>query len=91
MPSAVHKILLVDDEPDILEFLGYNLKKEGYNVFSATNGKDAIALAKKETPELIVLDVMMPEMEGMEVCEELRKVSSLKNVMIAFLTARNED
>ena len=91
MSSASHKILLVDDEPDILEFLGYNLKKEGYSVFTAGNGKDAIALAKKENPELIVLDVMMPEMDGMEVCKELRKISSLKNVMIAFLTARNED
>ena len=91
MSSASHKILLVDDEPDILEFLGYNLKKEGYSVFTAGNGKDAIALAKKENPELIVLDVMMPEMDGMEVCKELRKISSLKNVMIACLTARNED
>ena len=86
-----HKILLVDDEPDILEFLGYNLKKEGYTVFTASNGKEAIALAKKEVPQLIVLDVMMPEMDGMEVCKELRKISSLKSAMIAFLTARNED
>ncbi len=86
-----HKILLVDDEPDILEFLGYNLKREGYSVFTASNGKDAIALAKKEIPDLIVLDVMMPEMDGMEVCKELRKNSALKNIMITFLTARNED
>ena len=91
MQSSAHKILLVDDEPDILEFLGYNLKKEGYIVFTASNGKDAIAIAKKEIPELIVLDVMMPEMDGMEVCKELRKNLNLKNVMIAFLTARNED
>jgi two-component system, OmpR family, alkaline phosphatase synthesis response regulator PhoP len=87
----LHKILLVDDEPDILEFLGYNLKKEGYNVLTATNGIDAIEIAKKEKPDLIILDVMMPEMDGMEVCKELRKISSLKNVMITFLTARNEE
>lgn len=86
-----HKILLVDDEPDILEFLSYNLKREGYTVFTAENGKDAIPIAKKENPELIVLDVMMPEMGGMEVCKEIRKIPSLKNTMIAFLTARNED
>lgn len=91
MDNMNHKILLVDDEPDILEFLGYNLKREGYKVFTASNGKEAIATAKKEIPELIVLDVMMPEMDGMEVCRELRKISSLKNVMVAFLTARNED
>jgi two-component system alkaline phosphatase synthesis response regulator PhoP len=91
MTNNGHKILLVDDEPDILEFLGYNLRKEGYNVFTATNGTEAISIAKKEIPELIVLDVMMPEMDGMEVCKELRKISSLKNVMVAFLTARNED
>lgn len=91
MIDVAHKILLVDDEPDILEFLGYNLKREGYKVFSASNGKEAISMAKKEIPELIVLDVMMPEMDGIEVCRELRKISSLKNVMIAFLTARNED
>ena len=86
-----HKILLVDDEPDILEFLSYNLKKEGYNVITANSGIDAIELAKKEKPELIILDVMMPEMDGMEVCKELRKIPSLKNVMITFLTARNEE
>ena len=91
MQSASYKILLVDDEPDILEFLGYNLKKEGYKVFTALNGKEAISIAKKEIPELIVLDVMMPEMDGMEVCKELREIDSLKKVMIAFLTARNED
>jgi two-component system alkaline phosphatase synthesis response regulator PhoP len=91
MSSSSHKILLVDDEPDILEFLSYNLKKEGYTVFTAENGKEAIPLAKKENPELIVLDVMMPDMDGMEVCRELRKIPSLKYSLIAFLTARNED
>ena len=85
------KILLVDDEPDILEFLSYNLRKEKYSVFTAGNGKDAISIAKKEIPQLIVLDVMMPEMDGMEVCRELRKNEKLKDVLIVFLTARNED
>lgn len=86
-----HKILLVDDEPDILEFLSYNLKKEGFTVFTALNGKDGISIAKKEKPDLIVLDVMMPGMDGMEVCKELRKTESVKNSVITFLTARNED
>ena len=86
-----HKILLVDDEPDILEFLSYNLKKEGYRVYTASNGKDAVVSARKEIPELIVLDVMMPGMDGMEVCRELKKIATLKNSLIAFLTARNED
>lgn len=85
------KILLVDDEQDILDFLSYNLEKEGYQVDSATNGKDAIAKAKKNIPDLIVLDVMMPGMDGIETCRELRQIDSLKNVLIAFLTARNED
>lgn len=85
------KILLVDDEQDILDFLSYNLEKEGYLVESATNGKDAITKAKKNTPDLIVLDVMMPGMDGIETCRELRQIDSWKNVLIAFLTARNED
>lgn len=85
------KILLVDDEQDILDFLSYNLEKEGYQVEAATNGKDAIGKAKKNTPDLIVLDVMMPGMDGIETCREIRQVDSLKNVLIAFLTARNED
>jgi two-component system alkaline phosphatase synthesis response regulator PhoP len=91
MNNATTKILLVDDEPDILEFLGYNLRKEGYMVFSATNGKDAIALARKETPDLIILDVMMPEMDGIETCREIRSQEGLQDVLIAFLSARNED
>ncbi len=89
--SSKHKILLVDDEPDILEFLSYNLKKEGYNLYTANNGKEAIAIAKKENPDLIILDVMMPEMDGIETCREIRELHGLKDVMIAFLTARNED
>ncbi|MBK7309988.1 MAG: response regulator transcription factor [Sphingobacteriaceae bacterium] len=89
--SSNYKILLVDDEPDIVEFLGYNLKKEGYTVFSANNGKDAIDLAKKEHPHLIILDVMMPDMDGIETCREIRDVKEIKDVLIAFLTARSED
>ena len=86
-----NKILLVDDEQDILEFLSYNLKKEGYDVFTAINGKEALTVAKKESPDLIILDVMMPGMDGIETCRELREIPGLKNCMIAFLTARNED
>lgn len=89
--SLAKKILLVDDEKDVLEFLKYNLEKEGYKVFCSNNGRDAIVVAKKEQPDLIVLDVMMPEMDGIETCGEIRKIESLKNVLIIFLTARNED
>jgi two-component system alkaline phosphatase synthesis response regulator PhoP len=91
MENQPNRILIVDDEPDILEFLSYNLKKEGFEVFSAENGKDALGLAKKHLPNLILLDVMMPEMDGIETCEEIRKIASLKNTVIAFLTARSED
>ncbi|MCI5055385.1 MAG: response regulator transcription factor [Flavobacteriales bacterium] len=87
----MEKILLVDDENDILEFLSYNLKQEGYQIFTATNGKAAIEIAKSEKPELIVLDVMMPEMDGVETCIEIRKYPELKNSFIVFLTARSED
>ncbi len=86
-----YKILLVDDEPDIIEFIQYNLNKEGYQVFSATNGRDAIAMAEKHLPDLILLDVMMPEMDGIEVCEEIRNIPELQDLTIAFLTARKED
>ena len=85
------KILLVDDEPDILEFLSYNLKKADFEVATAKNGKEAIGLAKKMNPDLIVLDVMMPEMDGVETCYELRKIDSLAKTLIVFLTARGED
>jgi len=91
MNNSEYKILLVDDEPDILEFLSYNLKKEGYNVFTANNGKEAVTVAKKENPHLIILDVMMPDMDGIETCREIREIPGLKDVMIAFLTARSED
>lgn len=85
------KILLVDDEPDILEIVGYNLSQEGYQITTAANGKDAVAKAKKELPHLIIMDVMMPEMDGMEACENIRKIPELSNVIITFLTARSED
>ena len=89
--NNLYKILLVDDEQDILDFLSYNLKKEGFQVYTSLNGKDAIQIAKKEVPHLIVLDVMMPEMDGIDTCREIRDNASLKDVMIAFLSARNED
>ena len=85
------KILLVDDELDILEIVGYNLSQEGYQIITATNGKEAIAKAKKEIPQLIIMDVMMPEMDGMEACEKIRDMPELSNVIITFLTARSED
>jgi two-component system alkaline phosphatase synthesis response regulator PhoP len=85
------KILLVDDEQDILEIIGYNLSQEGYQVVTASNGKEAIAKAKKEHPQLIIMDVMMPEMDGMEACENIRKIPELKETIITFLTARSED
>lgn len=88
---STEKILLVDDEPDILEFIGYNLTKEGYDVTTSSNGKEAIEIAKKINPDLIILDVMMPEMDGIETCHEIRKISQLKNTLIAFLSARGED
>ena len=85
------KILLVDDEQDILEIVGYNLSQEGYKIVTASNGREAIAVAKKELPHLIIMDVMMPEMDGMEACEAIRKLPELNNVIITFLTARSED
>ncbi len=85
------KILLVDDEPDILEIIGYNLSTEGYQIFTAENGLNAIAKAKKHQPHLIILDVMMPEMDGIEACEKLRAIPDLSETVITFLTARGED
>ncbi len=91
MTPTQYKILLVDDEPDILEFLSYNIKREGYLVLTASNGKDAVTIARQEHPHLIILDVMMPDMDGIETCREIRGIEGLKNVMVTFLTARNED
>ncbi len=85
------RILLVDDEPDVLDFLSFNLQKEGYEVHTASNGREAIQVAKKVSPNLILLDVMMPEMDGIEACKELRTLPESKNALIIFLTARTED
>lgn len=91
MSKSQGKILVVDDEEDILEFISYNLKKEGFDVAIARNGKDAIKEAKSFRPDLILLDVMMPEMDGIETCIELRSDDRFKNTIISFLTARSED
>ncbi|WP_456378611.1 response regulator transcription factor [Lutibacter sp.] len=91
MKNSDIKILLVDDEPDILEIVGYNLKNEGYTIFTAKNGVEAIENAKKVMPNLIILDIMMPEMDGMEACEKIRATKGLENVLITFFTARGED
>ncbi|HQV00557.1 MAG: response regulator transcription factor [Bacteroidia bacterium] len=91
MSNADFKILLVDDEPDIIEFIEYNLKKEGFQIYTAHNGKEGIQQAIKHQPHLIVLDIMMPVMDGIETCRQLREMKDFKNTVIAFLTARNED
>ena len=91
MENNEYRILLVDDEADVLEFVGYNLKREGYEVYTAQNGEDAIKKAKEILPHLTLLDVMMPKMDGMETCEELRRIPEVKDSIIVFLTARGED
>lgn len=91
MSEHDHSILLVDDEPDILSFVGYNLEREGYKVFTAADGLTAIKLARRHQPHLIILDVMMPGMDGMETCQEIKKLPGLSRSIIAFLTARGED
>ncbi len=91
MDNVKYKILLVDDEKDVLEFLSYNLRREGFIVNTASNGKDAIAKAVEEVPHLIVLDVMMPEMDGIATCEEIKQIPGLKNTLVIFLTARGEE
>jgi len=85
------KILVVDDEPDILEFLQYNLEKEGFNVVTASDGEAGIQKAEQENPDLIILDIMMPKMDGVEVCRVLRSRPKFAHTVIAFLTAREED
>ena len=85
------KILLVDDEPDVIEIIRYNLEQEGYNVNIAYNGKEALQKAQKNTPHLIIMDVMMPEMDGIEACEEFRSDPTFNDTIIMFLTARGED
>jgi two-component system alkaline phosphatase synthesis response regulator PhoP len=91
MENSDYKILLVDDEPDILEFLSYNIRKEGFQVEIASNGIEGIEVAKKFRPHLIILDVMMPEMDGIETCDKLREMPEFSDVLITFLTARSED
>jgi len=86
-----HTILIVDDEPDILEFLSYNVRKEGYKVFTASNGMEALRLVQQINPSLILLDVMMPKMDGIETCQVIRKDLNMVQPIIAFLTARTED
>ncbi|MGB4742069.1 MAG: response regulator transcription factor [Flavobacteriaceae bacterium] len=91
MSDTSIKILLVDDEPDILEILSYNLSAEGYQISTASNGVEAVIKAKKHLPHLIIMDVMMPEMDGIEACEKIRILPQLKDTIITFLTARGED
>jgi len=89
--ALTQKVLLVDDEPDILEMLRYNLEREGYAVTTALNGKEALKAARSIIPDLVVLDIMMPGMDGVEVCMQMRQIPELKNAVITFLTARGED
>lgn len=91
MSTTKHKILIVDDEPDIRELIEYNLKKEGYQVFTASNGQEGVAEAKRVLPDLIILDIMMPKMDGIEACRILRSMNDFKNTFMVFLTARSEE
>ncbi len=91
MSNSKQKILIVDDEPDILELIEYNLNKEGYQVFVAHNGQEAVAEAKRVLPDLIILDVMMPKMDGIEACRIMRTMPEFKNTFMVFLTARSEE
>lgn len=91
MNTSKNNILVVDDEPDIRELIEYNLRKEGYHVTTAVNGRQAIAMAKREIPDLIILDIMMPEMDGIEACRLMRAMPEFKNTFMVFLTARSEE
>lgn len=91
MSTTKHKILIVDDEPDIRELIEYNLKKEGYQVYTASNGQEAVTEAKRVLPDLIILDIMMPKMDGIEACRILRTMNEFKNTFMVFLTARSEE
>jgi two-component system alkaline phosphatase synthesis response regulator PhoP len=91
MSTNKHKILIVDDEPDIRELIEYNLKKEGYQVYTASNGQEGVAEAKRVLPDLIILDIMMPKMDGIEACRILRTMNDFKNTFMVFLTARSEE
>jgi two-component system alkaline phosphatase synthesis response regulator PhoP len=90
-PTKGHTLLLIDDEQDILEFLSYNLKKEGFTVFTASNGEEGVRLTQQLHPSLILLDVMMPKMDGIETCQVIRKDLNITQPIIAFLTSRSED
>jgi two-component system, OmpR family, alkaline phosphatase synthesis response regulator PhoP len=91
MDSKGKKILIADDEPDILEIIQYNLQQEGYEVYTANNGDEALTKAKQLKPELIILDIMMPKRNGVEVCEILRSQPAFKDTLIIFLTALNDE
>lgn len=91
MDASSYKILVVDDEQDIIEFVSYNLKKENFTVYTASSGNEAIKIAREVNPHLIILDIMMPGMDGIETCEQIRNTPEIKDVLIAFLTARSED
>ncbi len=91
MDNLQHRVLLIDDEPDVLEFMGYNLTREGFEVHTAPNGERGIEIMKQQNPDLIVLDVMMPGMDGMETCAEIRKTPGFEDIFIILLTARAED
>lgn len=91
MAADTKTILIVDDEADILEFLGYNLRKEGFVVYTVSNGRDALQKADEVKPQLIILDIMMPELDGIEVCRRLRATDAHKHTLIVFLTAKSED
>ena len=91
MNWSEYRILLVDDEKDILEFLSYNLRNEGFNIHTASNGRDAVRIAAEVRPHLVLMDVMMPDIDGIEACEEIRANKELQDTLIAFLTARGED
>jgi two-component system alkaline phosphatase synthesis response regulator PhoP len=91
MSNIKQKILVVDDEPDIVELIAYNLKREGYQVLTASNGQEAVTTAKKSLPDLIILDIMMPKMDGIEACRILRSMPEFKNTFVVFLTARSEE
>ena len=91
MSNNKQKSLIVEDEPDILELIEYNLKKEGYQVYTASNGLEAISSAKKHSPDLIILDIMMPKLDGIETCRQLRAMPEFKSTFMVFLTARSEE
>jgi two-component system alkaline phosphatase synthesis response regulator PhoP len=91
MKWSNYRVLLVDDERDIIEFLSYNLQQEGFKTYTAYNGREAVKIAREVQPHIILMDVMMPDMDGIEACEEIRSIKALEHTLVAFLTARGED